>query len=77
MALRIGRCLLSQLIQRSGLTQAEFAKRVDMSESTISHYANNRRIMSLENAKIIAATLSVHIDDLYEWHGSLRFRGRE
>lgn len=75
MALRIGRCLLPQLIQRTGLTQAEFARRVGMSESTISHYANNRRIMSLENAKTIAATLGIHIDDLYEWHGSLRIRG--
>lgn len=77
MALRIGRCLLPQLIQRTGLTQADFAHRVGMSESTISHYVNNRRIMSLENAKIIATALGVHIDDLYEWHGSLRTRWRE
>jgi transcriptional regulator with XRE-family HTH domain len=49
------------------LSQAEFALKVGMSESTISHYANNRRIMSLENAKIIASTLGITIDDLYEW----------
>jgi transcriptional regulator with XRE-family HTH domain len=40
---------------------------VGMSESTISHYVTKRRIMSLENAKIIAEALSIPIDDLYEW----------
>lgn len=64
---RIGKCLLSQLLHQARMSQAEFAVRVGMSESTISHYANRRRIMSLENAKIIADALSVPIDDLYEW----------
>lgn len=67
MALRIGRCLLPQILKKVKLSQAEFADKVGMSESTISHYANNRRIMSLENAKIIANALRIPIDDLYEW----------
>lgn len=67
MALRIGRCLLPRILKKAKLSQAEFAYRVGMSESTISHYANNRRIMSLENAKIIANALGLTIDDLYEW----------
>lgn len=67
MALRTGRCLLPKLLQEAKLTQAEFALRVGMSESTISHYANKRRKMSIENAKVIADALGVPIDDLYEW----------
>lgn len=67
MALRIGRCLLPDLLKEARLTQQEFALHVGMSESTISHYANRRRIMSLENAKAIAEELGVPIDDLYEW----------
>jgi transcriptional regulator with XRE-family HTH domain len=66
-ALRIGRCLLSDLLNEARLSQVEFALMVGMSESTISHYVTKRRIMSLENAKIIAEALSVPIDDLYEW----------
>lgn len=67
MALRIGRCLLPQLLKKAKLSQIEFALRVGMSESTISHYTHNTRIMSLKNAKVIADELGVHIDDLYEW----------
>lgn len=77
MALRIGRCLLPQLIQKTGMTQTEFAHRIGINETTMSLYVNNKRIMSIENAKIIASALGVHIDDLYEWHGSVRLRGRE
>ena len=68
MALRIGRCLLPQLLKKAKLSQYAFAEKVGMSESTISQYVNNKRIMSLENAKTIANGLGVHIDDLYEWY---------
>lgn len=68
MALRIGRCLLPRLLSKAKLSQVELALLVGMSESTISHYVNNRRIMSLENAKLIANALKVSIDELYEWH---------
>ncbi|WP_443146978.1 helix-turn-helix transcriptional regulator [Paenibacillus sp. HWE-109] len=67
MALRIGRCLLPRILKKQKLSQAEFSIKVNMSESTISHYVNNRRIMSLETAKIIANALGVTIDELYEW----------
>jgi transcriptional regulator with XRE-family HTH domain len=66
-ALRIGRCLLSDLLNERRLSQVEFALSIGMSESTISHYVTKRRIMSLENAKIIADELKIPIDDLYEW----------
>lgn len=67
MALRIGRCLLPKLLKKAKLTQVELAIRVGMSESTISQYAHNARVMSLLSAKLIAKELKVPIDDLYEW----------
>ena len=68
MALRVGRCLLPRLLKKAKISQYAFADKVGMSESTISQYVNNRRIMSLDNAKTIANELGVHIDDLYEWY---------
>lgn len=69
MDLRIGRCQITKLLKDVKLTQAELADRAGMSESTISHYATKRRIMSIRNAKIIATVLRVKIDDLYSWDG--------
>ena len=68
MAIRLGKCLLPRLLKDARLSQAEFSLKSGMSESTISHYVNNRRIMSLETAMIIAEALDVRIEDLYEWH---------
>jgi transcriptional regulator with XRE-family HTH domain len=67
LAFSAGRCLLPDLLKEARLTQQEFAILVGMSESTISHYATRRRLMSLETAKVIAEELGVPIDDLYEW----------
>jgi transcriptional regulator with XRE-family HTH domain len=67
LALRIGRCQIPKLLRVAKLTQAELADRCGMSESTISHYANNRRVMSIQSAKLIAVALKVYIDDLYVW----------
>lgn len=69
MSPRIGRCQITNLLKEAKLTQAELADRARMSESTISHYATKRRIMSIQNAKIIATVLKVKIDDLYSWDG--------
>jgi transcriptional regulator with XRE-family HTH domain len=69
MYLRIGRCQITNILKEVKLTQAELADRAGMSESTISHYATKRRVMSIQNAKIIATVLRVKIDDLYSWDG--------
>jgi transcriptional regulator with XRE-family HTH domain len=69
MGLHIGRCQITNLLKEVKLTQAELADRCGMSESTISHYVTKRRIMSIQNAKIIAMVLKVKIDDLYSWDG--------
>jgi len=67
MALRPERCLLPQLLKRRGISQADLSQRTGLSETTISQYANNHRVMSLANAKTIAATLKVTMDELYTW----------
>lgn len=58
---------MPRILKKKKLSQSEFAYKVGMSDSTISQYCNNRRIMSLETAKIIANALDLAIDDLYEW----------
>jgi putative transcriptional regulator len=65
--IKVGRCLLLDILQRKGMTQAELSEITHISTSTISSYISNRRKMELRNAKIIATALNCHIDDLYEW----------
>lgn len=67
MALRPERCLLPQLLKRRGLSQVDLAQKTGLTETTISLYANNHRVMSLANAKTIANVLKVTIDELYTW----------
>lgn len=67
MAYKPGRCLLLLRLAERGLTQQELASRLYMPRAQINDYAMNRKIMSLKNAKSIAAVLECRIDDLYEW----------
>lgn len=67
MAYQPGRCLLLLRLKERGITQNEFAIRVQMPRSQINDYAFNRKTMSLKNAKSIAVELGCTIDDLYEW----------
>jgi transcriptional regulator with XRE-family HTH domain len=59
--------LLKQRLKEIGMTQRELADKVHMPKQQISDYANDRSVMSLINAKIIASALRCPIDDLYEW----------
>lgn len=52
------------------MTQQELSEKTGMAKTQISDYINNRRIMSIKNAKRIAYVLKCHIDDLYEWKRS-------
>lgn len=67
MALQIGRCLLRLRRKERGITQADLSARTGISENMIGHYENNRRTMSLLNAKKIADALNCQIEDLYVW----------
>ncbi len=65
MALRKGRCRLPELL--GDMTQAEFARRMHVSESSVSRWVNNEREMSYENAVLGSRILGCHAEDFYEW----------
>jgi transcriptional regulator with XRE-family HTH domain len=49
------------------MTQQELSERTGISTSLLSHYVNNRRIVSYENAKLISDKLSCKMEELYQW----------
>ena len=67
MEVRIGRCLVRDILLRRGRTQADLADRIGMPASQISEYVTGKHEMSLRIAKLIASELGCTIDDLYEW----------
>ncbi len=67
---RVGRCLLHLRLGERILTQTELAKRTGISREMITQYANNYKVMSLINARLIANALNCRIEDLYTWDGS-------
>ena len=77
MAFRPGICLLHNILREKKLTPQEFAELSGFSKQQISDYANNRRKMSLSNAKTIAHYLERPIDDLYLWVRTSRKRSRK
>jgi transcriptional regulator with XRE-family HTH domain len=68
----VGRCQLRKLLKKRGLTQTELAELSGKAEAKISDYVNNKSVMSLGTAGLIANILNCHIDDLYEFHFSER-----
>jgi transcriptional regulator with XRE-family HTH domain len=64
---RIRRSRLPELMKARGLSQVEFAHRVDISESHVSKIISLESKFSLIKGKRAADVLGVHLDDLYEW----------
>jgi transcriptional regulator with XRE-family HTH domain len=46
---------------------AELARRMKVSESTVSRWISQERVMSYENAVLAARILDCHAEDFYEW----------
>lgn len=65
MALRKGRCRLSELLGE--LKQAEFARRMKVTEATVSRWVSGDREMTYENAVLAARILDCHAEDFYDW----------
>jgi transcriptional regulator with XRE-family HTH domain len=63
----IGQCLLQYLLDKRQMTQADLSRKTGISTQQISDYINNRRVMSLKNARIISRAIGCIIDDLYDW----------
>lgn len=67
MAYRAGRCLLRQRLNSIRKSQKWLAETTGFTESRISDYIRNERLMSLSAAKTIASAIGCSIDDLYDW----------
>lgn len=63
----VGKCLLPSLLRRSGITQTCLSDKTGISVSQLSMYINNKRMMSLQTAMLIAWALHCHIEELYEY----------
>ncbi|MFA5576245.1 MAG: helix-turn-helix transcriptional regulator [Tissierellaceae bacterium] len=56
---------LKQLREDAGLTQAELAKKLNLTQSTIAYYENGRKMPTMENAKILAQIFDTSLDYLF------------
>ncbi|MCA1027003.1 helix-turn-helix transcriptional regulator [Cytobacillus kochii] len=63
----VGKCLLTDLLHKSYMTQAELSEKTGISRQQLSSYVNNKNNMSLPVARKISVALNCKIDDLYEW----------
>lgn len=67
LAYRVVRCLLLDLLAKSGLTQRDIAIKLGVKDQQIHKYCWDKQKMSIETAKNISAIFGINIDDLYEW----------
>ncbi len=67
MALQFGRSRLPELLEQNHLSQADFARRMRLSEPYVSQLISGVRKFSLLKARQAAKTLHCYVDDLYEW----------
>ncbi|PKR82711.1 helix-turn-helix domain-containing protein [Heyndrickxia camelliae] len=58
---------LPMLLKKRKWTQVDLEAATGIHRNQLSEYSNNKRTMSLKNARIIANALKCHIDDLYDW----------
>lgn len=63
----VGKCLLSDRLLQSRMTQTDLADKLGITRQQINTYVTNRNIMTLPIAKNIAFVLNCEIDDLYVW----------
>lgn len=63
----VKRCHLRKILKRIGMTQTELSELTGKAEAKISDYCNNKSVMSLKTAALIAHIVGCSIDDLYEF----------
>ena len=57
---------IKKIRKSRALTAAELAKKIGVTQPTISRYERESRKMTVENAQRISATLGCTIDELFE-----------
>lgn len=56
---------LKYLRENAGWTQKQLAKKLNLTQSTIAYYENDRKKPTLENAKVIAELFNISLDYLF------------
>lgn len=65
---KIGRCLLKDLLNNQKLTQQQLADLTGINKGQINEYVSGKRqSMTLVTAMKLATVLNCHIEDLYDW----------
>lgn len=67
MAVSVGRSRLPELLARRGISQAEFSRRLGVTESFISQVIKGKKQFSYEMAKNASMILWCAMDDLHVW----------
>lgn len=65
MAFLLGECLLLRLLEKRGLSQSQFARKMGCSRQFVSQLINGESYMSLEFAINAAHLLECKVTDLY------------
>lgn len=69
MAFSRGRCRLQEWLDKRGMTQADFARKSNLSERVVSYYCSAERRMSPEAMYTASKILNISMESLYEWLG--------
>ncbi|MNG18999.1 helix-turn-helix protein [compost metagenome] len=65
---RIGRCLLKDLLNKRKMTQQQLADLTGINKGQINEYISGKRqTMTLMTAMKISTVLNCHIEDLFAW----------
>lgn len=67
MALQFGRSRLPELLEEKHLSQAEFARKLKVTEAYVSQIISGKRRFGFLMAKRASKILKCVTDDLYEW----------
>lgn len=66
MKIELGRCLLHQRLNDSGMTKEELARTLLYKPERLADFMDNKRIMPLKTAISVADTIGCPVSDLYE-----------
>ncbi|CAN7751890.1 helix-turn-helix transcriptional regulator [Paenibacillus sp. LjRoot153] len=67
MKYELGRCLLQERLDEHGMSREELARALLYKPERIVDYMENKRVMPLQVAVSVAATIGCQASDLYEW----------
>lgn len=66
MKVELGRCLLQERLNETGMTVEDLARQLFYKPEKITDYMENKRVMPLKTAISIANTIGCGVQDLYE-----------